>query len=636
MKCLALLVLLLPAVAFAQRSDLVPAEQLVASASGRWYAIVQPDGEIELIRRGEANPPARSRQGEAVKTDRDLRLGATAAELKRSVGMLHGIRPDPGDAVIANFRLRDKLDRLVVLDSGRGLVARYADGPSDFSTVNPVREEDGSDVALAARDTKDAGEGRVPTTLLHLWTLRDATFFADAEDRLLLLAGGAGLEWTERDGARLVDRTYERRPDLLAFSVLDGTRSDAPFEALAEQARGRDTVSALTALLLTRELAPEALAPVAPLLVADRTLPLATRVHGASFLGSRGDRLGAGLLLRTARAVPGETGPLPGIPPTDIEVAVRRYAIASLPAAVGPPALPALLALAQREDVGAAAFAALAGPWPDDVILLDRLGNLAVDRTTPPPLRKLATEVLVARADPRTGELLTALAADADPAVAGAVLATLSGRASDDFVYGKTATALRTAKEAATASLAAWHLAARSKHAPSRAALLSVAADPGASPAGRVAAIRALARVPGADVVAALLSLVESPPPAPPKRGPPPPDLRPEAAASLLRGAEIAERQGVAEYGPWEEGVRKLIVAWGPARPLGAAILSRRPSPDSVPALLTALRARPRADTDRNGRLLAGALARCVPADRRPGTDPDALFRPSAWSSFAP
>lgn len=438
--CLAFATLLLPAMASA--NNVVPKEQIIASPQGTWYVIVQPRGDFDIVKRSPEAPPMRNREGKAPVTDAQLRLGATADEVMRSAG-LPGLRPDPGDAIFGGGRLRnDPLDRMHVFDDGSGFVARYAKGPSNFEGVEPVREADGSDVALIAVDSKEIGPQRTPTRFVHLYTLKDAIFWGDAGRNLVVMvAGGANVVLTEARGARILERGRGRRPTMLAWSLTENTTVDAPLESLFEQMSSLQSRAGLTALLLAREIAPKEVLEPLQSLVLDPKIPHVTRLHAATTLRAHGRLHGTRTILRTAwgldkptpaeqpiahdDGVPGEAEPL------------RDFAISVLPASHGDGAIDDLVRLATGEDERIAEIAEAAlleGPWPETSRFLPTMAHLARDRSKPVPVRALATRLLVARSDARVGELMTWLAGEAEAAISEPVLEVFGDRIGDEPV----------------------------------------------------------------------------------------------------------------------------------------------------------------------------------------------------------
>ena len=483
---LILTLLLLPALALG--GSVVPREQIIASPQGGWYVIVQPGGEFDIIKRFPDAPPMRSREGKAPITDAQLRLGATAEELKRSTGAMPGLRPDPGDAVYGGARLRqDPLDRAHVFEDGSGLVARYASGPTQFEGIEPIREADGSDVALVAVERATIGPERTEARFVHLYTLKDATFWGDAaRDLVVMVAGGANVVLTKNKGATILNRGRGRRPKMLAWSIGQGTVVPPPIESLFEQMSSLQSRPGLTALLLAREMEPRRVIEPLKALVRDRELPHVTRLHAAATLRASGHLHGNRTILATAhgldRATP-EEQPIAladGVP-ADADP-LREFAIRILPVSHGDGSIDDLVRLATGDDERLAEVAEAAlreGPWPTGSRYLELMAGLARDRGRDTATRGLAARMLVASSDPRIGDLLTWLAGEPEEAVSGPVLEVYGDRVDDAPLVAKIGKAL-TKADLEPASLAAGVavLADRAwRSAPARDALLAVLPD---------------------------------------------------------------------------------------------------------------------------------------------------------------
>ncbi len=317
-----LLAALLPA--FALAAPVVPREQIIASPQGTWYVIVQPGGDFDIVKRSPDAPPMRSREGKAPITDEQLRLGATAEEVMRSAGMLPGLRPDPGDAVYGGGQLRgDPLHRRHVFYDGSGLIARYSKGPTQFDGIEPIREPDGADVALVAVDSTTTGPDRTPTNYVHLYTLKDATFWGDAERQLVVMvAGGANVVLTADRGAVLLNRTQGKRPRMIAWSLASREVVTAPMESLYTQMMSLQAKPGITALLLAREMEPEAVLEPLKAIVRDPRLPHVTRLHAAAPL-----RAAPTATAPSGRPPRGATGPGPRSSPSPGPTACRRTRI---------------------------------------------------------------------------------------------------------------------------------------------------------------------------------------------------------------------------------------------------------------------------------------------------------------------
>ena len=441
---LLLLALLLPAAALA--GPVVPRERIIASPQGTWYVIVQPGGDFDIIKRSPDAPPMRSREGNAPITDAQLRLGATAEELKRSTGMLPGLRPDPGDAVLGGGTLRgDPLDRIHVFEDGSGLIARYASGPTEYADIEPIREPDGSDVALVAVDVVRIGPNRDPASYLHLYTLKDATFWGDAERRLLVMvAGGANVVVTAEEGATLLNRIQGKRPKMVAWSLESHEVVPAPVESLYKQMSSLQSQTGLTALLLARELEPSGVLKPLEALVRDHRLPHATRLHAAATLRASGMLHGNRTILATAHGLDRARPEEQPIPRADGVAAdadpMREFAIRVLPVSHGDAAIDNLLRLALGTDerVAEVAEATLAqGPWSETSTYLETMARLARDRAQPTARRALATRMLVSQSDDRIGELLTWLAAETEPEISEPVLEVYGDRVGDDELVAR-------------------------------------------------------------------------------------------------------------------------------------------------------------------------------------------------------
>ncbi len=436
---LLLTALLLPALLVG--ASVVPRERIVASPRGTWYVIVQPGGEFDVVQRSSEAPPMRSREGKDPITDEQLRLGATAEELMRSVGMLPGLRPDPGDGVVGGGKLRsDPLDRMHVFEDGSGLIARYASGPTQFENIEPIREPDGSDVALVAMDVTKLGPTRAEARFVHLYTLKDATFWGDAQRQLLLMvAGGGNVVLTAQDGAILLDRTRGKRPKMLAWSLQERVVVPAPVESLFEQMGSLQAQDGLTALLLAREMEPKGVIEPLQRLVRDAEVPHVTRLHAAATLRASGLLHGNQTILATAWGVDHarpEEQPIPwadGVP-ADADP-VRDFAIRMLPVSHGDAAIDDLVSMSLGDDERLAEVAEDAlqqGPWPKGGRYLQTMAWLARDRGRPTAMRALATRMLVSVSDERIGDLLTWLAAEPEPEISEPVLEVYGDRVGDE------------------------------------------------------------------------------------------------------------------------------------------------------------------------------------------------------------
>ncbi len=435
-----LLAALLPIIALAA-APVVPREQIIAAPQGAWYVIVQPGGEFDIVKRSPDAPPMRSREGKAPITDEQLRLGATAEEVMRSAGMLPGLRPDPGDAVLGGGQLRgDPLDRMHVFDDGSGLIARYSAGPTQFESIEPIREPDGADVALIAVDTTTTGPDRTATNYVHLYTLKDATFWGDAERQLVVMvAGGANVVLTADKGATLLNRTQGKRPRMIAWSLATREVVTAPMDSLYTQMTSLQAKAGITALLLAREMDPEGVLEPLKAVVRDPQLPHVTRLHAAATLRASGLTDGNRTILSTAhgldRASP-EEQPVPwadGVP-ADSDPS-RDFAIRVLPVSHGDASIDDLLGMALGDDERIAEIAEASlesGPWPSDSRWLETMALLARDRNRPTATRALATRMLVTRSDDRIGELLTWLAAEPEPEIHEPVLEVYGDRIGDE------------------------------------------------------------------------------------------------------------------------------------------------------------------------------------------------------------
>jgi hypothetical protein len=502
---------LLPA--FALGGPTVPREQIIASPQGAWYVIVQPGGEFDVVQRSADAPPMRSREGKAPITDQQLRLGATAEEVMRSAGMLPGLRPDPGDAVLGGGQLRaDPLDLMHVFDDGSGLIARYSKGPTQFDGISPIREPDGADIALVAVDTTTTGPNRTTTNYVHLYTLKDATFWGDAERQLVVMvAGGANVVLTADKGAVLLNRTQGKRPRMVAWSLATREVVSAPMESLYTQIMSLQAQAGITALLLAREMEPEAVLEPLKAVVKDLRLPHVTRLHAAATLRASGLTHGNRTILSTAhgldRSRP-EEQPIPladGVP-ADADPS-RDFAIRVLPVSHGDQAIDDLLGMALGEDERIAALAEAAleqGPWPADSRWLETMALLARDRGRPTATRALATRMLVSRSDDRVGELLTWLAAEPEPEISEPVLDVYGDRIGDEPLIARITAGLA-AEDLAYESLLAGvgalgDRAWRSEDA--RSALLGLVPDPTAPTADDDDDDSALPEVPDRVLVA--------------------------------------------------------------------------------------------------------------------------------------
>lgn len=485
--------LLIPAAAVA--GTVVPRERIVASPHGGWYVIVQPEGEFDIVKRSPEAPPMRSREGKAPITDEQLRLGATAEELKRSVGLLPGLRPDPGDAVYGGARLRrDPLDRMHVFDDGSGVVARYSKGPSQFEGIEPIREADGSDVALVAIEEDTIGPERTKARFVHLYTLKDATFWGDAKRELVvMIAGGANVVLTANKGATILERGRGRRPKMLAWSMAEKQTVPPPLESLFEQMDSLQSQAGLTALLLAREIAPKKVLDPLQEIVRNPLIPHVTRLHAATTLRASGRLHGNATILRTAWGRDKKSAAEQAIPfadgvPADVDP-LRDFAIRVLPVSHGDGAIDDLVRLATGEDEHLAEVAEAAlreGPWPKSSRYLSTMALLARDLDRPVAVRALATRLLVDSSDKRIGELLTWLAGDPEPSVSEPVLEVYGDRVGDAEIVARIQSGLSkddldpASLSAAVATLAerAW----RSEEA--RDALLALVPDAEAPAAG--------------------------------------------------------------------------------------------------------------------------------------------------------
>ena len=414
-----LLALLLPLSVFA-KEDLVEVETLVASPNGRYYAIIQQDGELELVRRAEGATPIRSRRGEKRPDEQSIRMGATAAEVARASGLTHGIEPERGDAIIASVQLRDRLADLHVFDDGTGFVARYDSSPSDYADLSPVRHPDGTDVGLVTVEHKPMGEKRLAGDFVHLYTRKDALFWGDpSRDLVLVVSGAHGVEVTVDGGARLAAREG-REPALIAWSWDQEDTVEAPFEALLDRISSGDPEAGLASLFLARQLDLSATARALHAVVTNPAVPHPVRLHVAATQRADGDRRGDRLILGTAR---GQLGPGPHearLPTDGADAALRAWAIRLLPVSHPERAFGELIRLATDPDEGVAAAARKAldeGPWSTKAVL-PRAVLAAQDRSRPDAERAAATAWLAANQGPQP--LLAALAADSSPAVVAA------------------------------------------------------------------------------------------------------------------------------------------------------------------------------------------------------------------------
>lgn len=500
----ALAAMLLPAAAPAETAY-VDVETLIASPAGTYYVIIQETGEVDLVRRGEDNPPARSRTGKARPKMQQLRTGATAAEMARATGLTRGIEPEPGDAVIGSTQLRDPLDELHVFDDGSGFVARYSSSPSKYDDLQPVRAPDGADEGLAQVEVKPVGADRRPASFVHVYTRKDVVFWGDPQRKLVMMvAGGTELAADVERGVHLADRESGERPRVVAWSYESGETIEPPFEALLDRARSADPAAGMVAFLLARELDLAKTVQALRSAVLDPTVPHPTRLHIAAALHAEGDGLGDPVILDTAWGkdrpgplearleltdTPGETG-----------VIVRSWAISILPI-THPDAAPGVLfSLVDDLKVGSVANGALIeGPWPEPGWTGSAAVQTAGDLSRPEAQRSAAARLLASLApleDAKAPEshplwgALAWLAADEDPQVAKPILTAVPAL-SDDVQVPRLAERLRGGTPSERAD-AAYHLARRSWRSPvARDLLVATAGDPD-DDAGAAAALGSL------------------------------------------------------------------------------------------------------------------------------------------------
>lgn|GEM_PF-5716447 len=481
--------------------NVVDAEMLIASPSGRYYVILQEDGEAEIVRRADNATPIRSRRGDARPTMETLRLGGTAEDVARAAGLTHGIEPEPGDAILGVTRLRDTLDRMHVFDDGSGFVARYSSSPTRFDDLEPIRGPDGADEGLVAVEQRAIGEDRTLASFVHLYTRKDSVFWGDPRRELVVMvAGGSALTANAERGAYLADRSSGERPRMVAWSYATRKNVPAPMETLLERMRSPDPNEGLVAFLLAREVDLVATTSVIATWIGDPSVPHPTRLHAAAALHAEGSGLGDGLILATAL---GRAGPREGEAPLKLPAAVagsalRAYAVGILPITHSDSAPEVLLALSGDDAVKAAAASALRdGPWPDngarDRALIDAARNTSLSDAQ----RGLAGSVLAASAKKNQAliPLFTALAGEPSAAVHGPVLAAFPSLADDQVVPAWIAALEAPASTEPERRAAAWSLASRAWRSPDAAAgLLRIAATPG-SGGGRAEALATLWRV---------------------------------------------------------------------------------------------------------------------------------------------
>jgi len=489
------LLLFVPALAVAD-DPYVEVETLVASPAGTYYVIIQETGEVDLVRRGADNPPARSRTGTARPTMQQLRTGATAEEMARATGLRRSIEPEPGDAVIGSTQLRDPLDQLHVFDDGSGFVARYASSPSRYDDLQPVRAPDGADEGLAHVEVKPVGADRRPASFVHVYTRKDVVFWGDPARKLVMMvAGGTELSVDAERGVHLADRASGERPRTVAWSYESGETISPPFEALLDRARSADPAAGMVAFLLARELDLAKTVAALRTAVVDPAVPHPTRLHIAAALHAEGDGLGDPVILETARgrARPGPFEASLELTDTEGETAtiVRSWAVRILPITHPKVAPGVLLSLVDDLSVGSVANGALIeGPWPKEGWTGPAAVRAATDLSRPEAQRSAAARLLASLApledakDPEAHvlwEALEWLASDQDPQVAKPVLAAVPAL-SDDARIPVLGERLR-GESSMERRDAAYQLARRSWRSPvARALLLSVAGAPEGGP----------------------------------------------------------------------------------------------------------------------------------------------------------
>lgn len=502
-----LLVLCLPSISAAQ--DVVDVEMLIASPNGRYYVILQQDGEAEIVRRSAKLPPIRSRRGEKRPEMSVLRLGATAEELSRASGLLHGIEPEPGDAIIGTAQLRDPLDDLHVFDDGTGFVARYASSPSRFEDLEPIRGPDGSDEGLVMVEQRPVGEDRIVASFVHLYARKDVLFWGDPGRKLVMMvAGGSELSVEAERGAYLADRASGTRPRMIAWSLDAKKTVSAPLEALLDRIRTADPSAGLVAFLLARELDFDRTVIALGELVGDPRVPHPTRLHAATTLHAEGGSAGDLLIVETAR---GRMGPIAGEAPLVLgdeaegttnpgapsaAERVRAYAVGVLPITHPGRAPRLLLSLAADDVVGDAARKALAeGPWPTPDWTQQALIDSVRDLSRTAAERAAAAELLASTVAARLGkkpeddplwELLGWLASDRNPQIHGPVLAAFPDLADVEVVPRLIAAITGPASTGGQRRDAAWSLAARAwRSEEARETLLRLAETSGANTGAR-------------------------------------------------------------------------------------------------------------------------------------------------------
>ncbi len=510
MRWLLVLILLAPGLAFADPGDVVDAETLIASPNGRFYVIVQQDGEVEIVRRGASNPPARDRVGNARPKMTTIKRGASAAEMAAATGITKGIQPDVGDATIGETKLRDRLDQLRVFDDGTGFVARYASSPSRYDDLEPIRAPDGSDEGLVSVEQKPIGEDRVLASFVHLYTRKDAVFWGDSKRKLVMMvSGGTKLTVTPESGASLEDRASGDSIRIVAWSYEDMKAIPPPFEALVDRARTGDPRQGLVAFLLARDTDLRRMMPALADLVNDPAVPHPTRVHAAAALYAEGDPRGAPLILATAR---GSARPGPTEAPLTLEganqdgaLAVRVWTVSILPITHPEQAPDVLLSLVHDPAVGGIANGALGvGPWPRPEWTWPALIRAAADVSREPKQRAAASRLLAAAApapnDPKPMEhplwpMLEWLATDEDPQIHRPAIQALPAL-TDETSVPRLAAVLRADGSTGPARQeAAWSLANRAwRSTDAREVLIEVAGAPEGGP-GAAAALGALWRV---------------------------------------------------------------------------------------------------------------------------------------------
>ena len=464
--------------------DVVDVEMLIAAPNGRYYVILQQDGEAEIVRRSATRPPIRSRLGEKRPEMSVLRLGATAEELSRASGLLHGIQPEPGDAIIGTTRLRDRLDEMHVFGDGTGFVARYSSSPTRFDDLEPIRGPDGADEGLVAVEQRPVGEDRVVASFVHLYARKDALFWGDPSRKLVMMvAGGSELSVGSERGAFLADRASGARPRMIAWSFESKSTVPAPIDALLDRIRTEDPSAGLVAFLLARELDFERTAASLNDVVNDPSVPHPTRLHAATTLHAEGVGSGDRLIMETAR---GRMGPHPDEAPlvltgtTEVdgpdqvaaEARIRAYAVGVLPITHPDRAPGVLISLVDDVVVGSAARRALAlGPWPTPLWTQRVLIDVARDLSRKPSERAVASELLAQKAatdeeaepeETPLWQLYAWLAADEDPRIHGPVLEALPDLADQGVVPALLDALTAPESTGSQRQEAAWSLATRS------------------------------------------------------------------------------------------------------------------------------------------------------------------------------